>query len=192
MPPKFRSLQHLALKVRDIKKSLKFYCDILGFKTTEGHRLDEKKGYQDSNNFITCSNKHHVINLVQISNEHKPQKTDTPSNSRDTPVYGLHHFAFEVENKIEFEKWKKHLIDNKVKIVKGPLVHSPTHPEGDGSWGENRALYFCDPDGNAIEVFCDMADINFENHEIDDQWFRQRIEKDGFDPTKISKPNLNA
>tara|TARA_Y100000590_G_C15489478_1_gene927120 strand:+ start:526 stop:792 length:267 start_codon:yes stop_codon:yes gene_type:complete len=74
---------------------------------------------------------------------------------------------------------------------KGPLVHSPTHPEGDGSWGENRALYFCDPDGNAIEIFCDMANINFATHEIDDLWFRQRIKKDGFDPLEILKPDLN-
>ena len=27
---------------------------------------------------------------------------------------------------------------------------------------------------------------------IDEQWFKQRIEKDGFDPLEISKPNLNA
>ena len=192
MPPEFKNLQHLALKVREIDKSIKFYCGILGFKTTESYRLDAEKGYQDSINFITCTNKHHVINLYQISEKYKPQKSSDPLNSRDTPVYGLHHFAFEVENKIEFKKWEKHLLDNKIKIVRGPLVHSPTHPEGDGSWGENRALYFCDPDGNAIEIFCDMANINFETHEIDEQWFKQRIEKDGFDPLEISKPNLNA
>tara|TARA_Y100000814_G_C12234133_1_gene369328 strand:+ start:60 stop:638 length:579 start_codon:yes stop_codon:yes gene_type:complete len=191
MPPEFKRLQHLALKVRNIQKSLKFYCDVLGFKTTEGYRFDKEKGYQNSINFITCSNKHHVINLVQISESHKPNDIEPPSNSRDTHAYGLHHFAFEVKNKIEFKKWEKHLLENKIKIVKGPLVHSPTHPEGDGSWGENRALYFCDPDGNAIEIFCDMANINFATHEIEDLWFRQRIKKDGFDPHKISKPNLN-
>lgn len=191
MPPEFKSLQHLALKVRDIQKSLKFYCNVLGFKTTESYEYNKKRGYQDSINFITCSNKHHVINLVQISDSHKPQKKESPTNSRDTRTFGLHHFAFEVKNKIEFENWKKHLIKNKIKIVKGPLVHSPTHPEGDGSWGENRALYFCDPDGNAIEIFCDMADINFETHEIDDLWFKKRIKKDGFNPREISKPDLN-
>ena len=128
---------------------------------------------------------------MQRSESHKPKDIEPPSNSRDTYAYGLHHFAFEVKNKIEFKKWEKHLLENKIKIVKGPLVHSPTHPEGDGSWGENRALYFCDPDGNAIEIFCDMANINFATHEIDDLWFRQRIKKDGFDPHKVSKPNLN-
>jgi len=191
MPPEFKRLQHLALKVRNIQKSLKFYCDVLGFKTTESYRFDKENSYQDSINFITCSNKHHVINLVQSSESHKPKDIEPPSNSRDTHAYGLHHFAFEVKNKIEFKKWEKHLLENKIKIVKGPLVHSPTHPEGDGSWGENRALYFCDPDGNAIEIFCDMANINFATHEIDDLWFRQRIKKDGLDSHKISKPNLN-
>tara|TARA_Y100000590_G_C15489478_1_gene927119 strand:+ start:215 stop:577 length:363 start_codon:yes stop_codon:yes gene_type:complete len=119
MPPEFKKLQHLALKVRNIQNSLKFYCDILGFKTTESYRLDTEKGYQDSINFITCSNKHHVINLVQISESHKPKDIEPPSNSRDTHVYGLHHFAFEVKNKTEFKKWEEHLTENKIKIVKG-------------------------------------------------------------------------
>ena len=99
MAPEFKNLQHLALKVRKIDKSIKFYCGILGFRTTESYRLDAEKGYQDSINFITCTNKHHVINLYQISEEYKPLKSSDPLNSRDTPVYGLHHFAFEVENK---------------------------------------------------------------------------------------------
>ena len=42
MPPEFKRLQHLALKVRNIQKSLKFYCDVLGFKTTESYRFDKE------------------------------------------------------------------------------------------------------------------------------------------------------
>ena len=86
--------------------------------------------------------------------------------------------------------WEKHLRAHRVAFVKGPLVHSPTHPEGDGSWSENRAMYFCDPDGNAIEIFCDMAPIDFEKDEIDPAWFADRLERDGYRPDEADPPPL--
>ena len=31
---------------------------------------------------------------------------------------------------------------------------------GDGSWGENEAVYILDPDGHRIELFCNLATID--------------------------------
>ena len=159
LPPALKGLQHIALKVRDIETSLRFYVEVLGFKVVERHGFTEAQGYNDALNFITCTNKHHVINLVQLAPQYRPQDAPRPANSRKTLQYGLHHFAFEVEDKAAFEAWEKHLRVLGIEFVHGPLVHSPVHPEGDGSWGENRALYFCDPDGNAIEIFCDLLEM---------------------------------
>ena len=65
--------------------------------------------------------------------------------------------------------------------MRGPLVHSPTHPEGDGTWGENRAMYFCDPDGHRIEIFCDLARMD-EANGIEKEWYENRLRREGIDP----------
>ena len=46
-----------------------------------------------------------------------------------------------------------------LEIVRGPVVHSPWDPRGDGSWGENESFYVLDPDNHRIEIFCEMAAI---------------------------------
>ena len=46
-----------------------------------------------------------------------------------------------------------------LEIVRSPVVHSPWHPRGEGSWGENESIYVLDPDGHRVEMFCDMATI---------------------------------
>jgi catechol 2,3-dioxygenase-like lactoylglutathione lyase family enzyme len=183
--PKLKALQHIALKVRDIETSLKFYVEVLGFRVIERHAGGEIPGYEHGLNFITCTNLHHVMNLAELAPEYRPKDAPPPVNTLAKPAFGLHHFAFEVEDKAEYEAWQKHLADHGVEIVHGPMVHSPTHPEGDGSWGENRAMYFCDPDGNAVEIFCDMGIVD-ENGEMDREWFADRLRREGYDPAETS------
>ena len=79
----------------------------------------------------------------------------------------------------------------------GPLVHSPTHPEGDGALGENRAFYFHDPCGNGIEIFCDMARIDALSNRVDEAWYRDRLERDGYprdgsDPPPAWRPGVSS
>ena len=93
---------------------------------------------------------------------------------------GVHHFAFQVQNLEEFREWEKWIKENNIEIVRGPVVHSPTHPEGDGTWGENRAMYFCDPDGHRIEIFCDMAELDEETNSINESWNSARLKREGF------------
>ena len=54
-----------------------------------------------------------------------------------------------------------------IEIVRSPVVHSPWHPCGEGSWGENESIYVLDPDGYRIELFCDMGTIDAEGAFID-------------------------
>ena len=65
MPPKLKGLQHIGLKVRDIEVSLRFYTEILGFRVNEHIRYDKPRGQRAAQNFITCTDMHHVINLTQ-------------------------------------------------------------------------------------------------------------------------------
>ncbi len=92
---------------------------------------------------------------------------------------GLHHYAFEVRDKAEFEAWVKHLQSCGVKFVQGPLVHSSMHPEGDRTPGENRSVYFLDPSGNCIELCCEMGQMT-EDNRINMQWHAERLLRDGY------------
>ncbi len=47
-----------------------------------------------------------------------------------------------------------------LEIVRGPVVHSPWDPRGDGSWGENESFYVLDPDFHRIEIFCNIGSID--------------------------------
>jgi catechol 2,3-dioxygenase-like lactoylglutathione lyase family enzyme len=194
MPPKLNRLQHIALKVRDLNKSLEFYRDILGFRVIE--HLDQEDpakttyGYTRRVRFITCTNEHHVVNLTEIAPEFVPPNQPPPENSRSLTHYGLHHFAFIVEGKTEFNEWVDYLKSKEVEFVRGPLLHSPTHPEGDGSPGENRAVYFCDPDGNAIEICCDIMQMG-EDDQADPAWHADRLRRDGYNPEEVALPPIN-
>ena len=85
------------------------------------------------------------------------------------PIY-LNHSANE-----KFEEMVDRVKEMDLEIIRGPVVHSPYDPRGDGSWGENESFYVFDPDGHRLEIFCDMASID------DDGTFRsfkgQRIEE---------------
>ena len=194
LPPKLNRLQHIALKVRDLDASLRFYVDLLGFRVIE--HLDQQDpakttyGYTRRVRFITCTNEHHVMNLTEIAPEFVPRDQPPPENSRARKEYGLHHFAFIVDGKEEFNEWVEYLRSKDVEFVRGPLLHSPTHPEGDGSPGENRAVYFCDPDGNAVEICCDIAHLD-ETGEVDRAWHADRLRRDGHDPEKVALPPTN-
>ena len=75
---------------------------------------------------------------------------------------GFQHIAFELPNRKEWLKALEHIRGCGVEIAYGPIVHGP---EGDGflQGSGNRAFYFCDPDGNYIEIYCDI--MMFEEEE---------------------------
>lgn len=189
MPPELKGLQHIGLKVRDIETSVRFYTGILGFRTNERIRYATPRGQRTAQNFMTCTGLHHVINLSMNVPEAQPDPQPPVVDSRSSAEYGLAHFAFEVEDRATFDAWEKHLRENGVELTHGPVVHSPTHPDGDGLWGENRALYFCDPDGNNIEIFCDMAIVG-EDGVFDRKQHAARIRRDGYDPDEVALPEL--
>ncbi|MBI3129564.1 MAG: VOC family protein [Candidatus Tectomicrobia bacterium] len=182
----FEGIQHVAIKVSDIERSLRFYTEVLGFSVSEIRQPGEHPVLPDVGLcFIRCTGLHHDINLV-FRRGRDPELEALPKIDQGTTKdLGIHHFALRVRDRAEFNGWEAWLRENGIAIVRGPVVHSPTHPEGDGTWGENRALYFCDPDGHRIEIFCEMAEMDPRTNGIDPRWYAERLRQDGQDPSRF-------
>ena len=156
---KVARMQHMALEVSDTDRSIEFYRRVLGFKLTERHAAHEVAAIPVELTFMRLGTVHHELVLV-----HNPAKTYQPRPTRpEDDLNGMasfHHFALECDSKADWlamvEKFKA--LD--VPVVRGPVLHSFADPRGDGSWGENEAIYMLDPDGHRIEIFCNLATID--------------------------------
>ena len=152
-------MQHLSLEVSDMERSLDFYRNFLGLKLSERHAAGEVKAIPVELAFLRLGEQHHDLVLV-----HNPEKTYRkrpvrPEDDLDGPP-SFHHFAFECDKRSDWQTYLDRAREKGVPIIRGPVVHSPWDPRGDGSWGENEAFYILDPDGHRIEIFCDMAHID--------------------------------
>jgi catechol 2,3-dioxygenase len=116
---------HAHLKVRDLKRAIAFYTDVLGLEITEI--------VGDQYAFLTDGEMHHAIALQSVG-EHAP----IPSRGST----GLYHIAFEVPDKASFARALKQLQAAGVSV--GTVDHLI-------SW----AMYFTDPDGNGLEIYVD-------------------------------------
>ena len=116
---------HIHLKVSDLDKSINFYTKFLNLKLVE--RVNDEYA------FLTNNKYHHEIALKNIGKKAKKPTDD---------MVGLFHFAFEVANKKSLADAYRKLIRSAVKV--GTIDHLI-------SW----AIYFHDPDGNGIELYCD-------------------------------------
>lgn len=182
----FEGIQHVAIKVSDIERSLRFYTGILGFTVSEIHEPGEHPALPEIGLcFLRCTGLHHDLNLVFRRGKDPGLEALPKTDQGRTKDLGIHHFALRVRDRAEFDAWVTWLRENGVAIVRGPLVHSPTHPEGDGTWGENRALYFCDPDGHRIEIFCEMAAMDPRTNGIEPRWYAERLRQEGLDPSRF-------
>lgn len=116
---------HLRFKVRDVERAVVFYTGHL--KMT----LTERVG--DDYAFLGCGDAHHEIALMKV-------KGTSPSPSPEGA--GFEHLAFELPDKRAFAEAFMGLSKSGVNVK----------PIDNGiSW----AMYFADPDGNRIELFCD-------------------------------------
>jgi catechol-2,3-dioxygenase len=119
-------LNHVVLYVRDARKSLAFYKDVLDFQP-----LAEPT---DRGVFLRASgsDNHHDIALFSIG-------AQAPGPTRGERV-GMYHAAFEVATIEDLARAREAL------IKAGALVGETDH-------GASLSLYVHDPDGNELEIF---------------------------------------
>ncbi|MDC8785244.1 VOC family protein [Roseateles koreensis] len=142
-PIRPRKLGHLVLMVRDIQKSVKFYTEVMGMQVSDW--------ISDQMVFLRAGADHHDLALSQLPAPAPGSNTEADFN--DLPRYsrpGLEHFSYLVDNMAEMERAVKVLQSHQVEIVRGIGKHGP---------GENLFLVFKDPDGNNVELYCEMTQI---------------------------------
>jgi len=132
-----KRLGHMVLMVRDIQKSAQFYTEVLGLKVSDW--------IGDQMVFLRAGTDHHDLALSQLPKD-SADFDDLPRYSRP----GLEHFSYLIDSYEEMERSVKVLQEHGVEIVRGIGRHGP---------GDNFFLVFKDPDGNNVEVYCDMTQI---------------------------------
>lgn len=128
---------HVHLKVSNIERSLKFYCDVLGFE------LVQRMGSQAA--FVSAGGYHHHIGLNTWQS-----KEGTPPPSHHT---GLYHVAILYPTRAALADALKRLIEAQI-----PL-------EGASDHGVSEALYLHDPDENGIELYWDKREYEWPRDE---------------------------
>jgi catechol 2,3-dioxygenase len=118
---------HIHLKVSDLKRSLDFYCNLLGFEFITMYGQDAA--------FISAGGYHHHIGLnTWYSKNQNPAPANHP---------GLFHFAILFEQRRELAVMLKRLIESNY-----PILGASDH-------GVSEAIYITDPDKNGIELYWD-------------------------------------
>jgi catechol 2,3-dioxygenase len=119
---------HVVLKVRDLAKSRHFYKEVLGLDL-----MFEMPGMA----FLASHRRdHHEIGLMEVGAGAEP-----PKNLQ----VGLSHVAFRLVDEAALIEAYRELKERDV-----PISFTVHH-------GITMSVYFTDPDGNQLEVYCDVA-----------------------------------
>jgi len=116
---------HAHIKVRNLERSTAFYEQFLG--------LSVRERIEGHFVFMSATEVHHEIALQQVG-----MGARTPGRFE----VGLFHVAFEAPDKPSLARCYKKLMEHGIPVV--AVDHRI-------SW----AIYFSDPDGNGLEIYCD-------------------------------------
>lgn len=135
--PSQTRIGHVHLKVADIKRSLAFYCDLLGFEliTTIGNDAA----------FISAGGYHHHIGL----NTWMSKGGDPPPRN----TTGLFHTAIVYPTRKDLA-----LIFKRLQEANYPMTGASDH-------GVSEALYLNDPDQNGVELYWDRPKEEWPRNE---------------------------
>lgn len=120
---------HVKLRVHDLDRAVDFYTRFLNLRLVE--RVDSVR-----HAFLSGSDAHHEIALEATGKE-------LPRTSSETA--GVQHIAFQVPDRKSFAQAYKTLTEAGIRT---------NAVDNAISW----SIYFEDPDGNGLEIYCDTRD----------------------------------
>ena len=126
-------LGHIVLKVRDAQKSRDFYTQALGLKIAH-------ENLERGMVFLSFGKEHHELALFQMATDEAPKDSQS----------GMHHMAWRLGSFAELQAAYRELNAMGFKVER-TVEHNVT-----------RSVYFPDPDGNRVELYCDMTANGFE------------------------------
>src|SRR3954454_22043627 len=143
---------HVHLKVADLERALRFYCDVLGFELTQRY------GTQAA--FISAGGYHHHIGLnTWASRGGSPPPPGTT---------GLYHTAILYPTRRALADALRRVIDAGI-----PLDGASDH-------GVSEALYLRDPDDNGVELYWDRPQEMWPRTQQGElAMFTRRLDLDG-------------
>lgn len=121
-------INHITIRVNDIKRAEEFYGDMLGFKQLR------KMGQSMA---VYRVGKEDTLVLVEAETSYDP-------SSRD---YRVDHFGFYLESEEKVDEMAEYFKEQEVTILSGPANRK-----------RGRFVFISDPDGNMIEFFYDEED----------------------------------
>jgi catechol 2,3-dioxygenase-like lactoylglutathione lyase family enzyme len=127
LPFRIRKIGHVVLRASDLKRSVEFYTQVLGFRISDVYPEEMMPGGMV---FMRCNEDHHGLALVGGM-----AAASTGSE--------LHHLAFGVETLDEVFRARNLLRERKVTITF----------EGRRRAGVQIAVEFLDPDGHQLEIY---------------------------------------
>jgi catechol 2,3-dioxygenase-like lactoylglutathione lyase family enzyme len=121
---------HAVVYVRDLDDMLDFYTGVLGFQVTDRGPLGHPKGPE-------------IVFMSQVETDHH-QLAFLPVRKGEENSNSVNHFAFRLDSLDEIKAMHERLTADGRATEINPLTH-----------GNAWSVYFSDPEGNGIELFCD-------------------------------------
>jgi len=133
-----KELGHIVLYVRNLERSVAFYRDVLGWKQV----VPSVPGMPAS--AFSSGRTHHELLLIEVGENAQP----IPAGRR----VGMYHFGLKVGDS-----------DDELRAVRATLQQSGVRIVGASDHTVTHSLYIEDPDGNEIELYIDVAGVNWKD-----------------------------
>lgn len=139
-----RELGHLVLYVRDLASSVRFYRDVLGWRSIFGGG-DDPLPFPAAAFSAPSNRTHHELLLIEVGHD----AAAIPAGRR----VGLYHFGLKIgDSDDDLRDAVATLHEHGVTLL-GASDHTVTH-----------SLYIADPDGNEIELYIDVPGVDWRNN----------------------------
>ena len=138
-----KELGHVVLYVRNLDTSVHFYRDVIGWRAILGDETNPLP-FRAAAFSAPSDRTHHELLLIEVG----PDAAALPEGRR----VGMYHFGLKIgDSDDDLREATATLRANGVTIA-GMSDHTVTH-----------SLYIADPDGNEIELYIDVAGVDWKS-----------------------------
>ncbi len=140
-----KGLYHAVLYVKDLKRSVAFYQDLLGF-IPIGQAFGGRAQAFRAGDHRT----HHELLLIEVGDA--PGPDDAWGGAVQGRRRGLYHLGIKVGDSLD-----------ELRAAKAELEAAGTPIDGMSDHTATWSLYIRDPDGNELEIYCDNPAVDWKN-----------------------------